>query len=75
MSAARQHHYAPHELLDQRHEFENGVVVTHLDHMTTDDFSAINDAYALQRDARKRLGADFIRVMDVQLKHEAREQV
>ena len=67
MTAARQRHYAPHELLDQRREFENNVVVTHLDHMTADDFSAINDAYALQRDAGLKLGADFLRALDVQI--------
>jgi hypothetical protein len=55
---ARQRHYAPHELLEQRREFESGVVVTYLD-FNEDDFRAVDLAYAQQRDVRQQLAADF----------------
>jgi hypothetical protein len=59
MTTKRQRHYTPHELFNQRAAFLRGVVVTHLDDITPEDFRAIEIACEKQQVERMALSADF----------------
>jgi hypothetical protein len=67
-TAARQRHYAPHELLEQRRQFEDNVSVTYPE-FNDDDFRAVDLAYAQQKNERLALAADF-RALDVSMTFE-----
>jgi hypothetical protein len=68
MTTTRQRHYAPHELLEQRREFEDNVSVTYPE-FNDDDFRAVDLAYAQQREVRQQLAADF-RALDMSMTFE-----